>query len=92
MKILVAAALASSIALTSPPSAHADEDVLVELLQTRYVFLSRDQILEEGHKVCQLTQSGRSASSVVPDVVEDLGISVAAAAQFVATAVVELEC
>jgi uncharacterized protein DUF732 len=80
----------ASVGLAAP--AAADQEEFVRPLLARYVFLSEQQLLSEGAKVCDATQSGKPASVVTTMVRDDLGVSVSAAAQIVSTAIVELDC
>lgn len=92
MKALIAVALMLGIAITNAPSAAADESSYLRRVEVRYPYLSRQQLLAEGYKVCQFVSGSRSSSLAIPMVINDLGVSVPAAADIIATAVVELGC
>jgi hypothetical protein len=79
-------------AVTSAPVAAADETSYLQRIEPRMAQLTRDQILTEGYKVCQLTRSGHGSSDAIPMVTKDLAVSVPAAADIIAAAVVELGC
>jgi hypothetical protein len=83
-------AVAASVALAAPASA--DEEAFVRPLATRYVFLSDQQLLSEGARVCDAIASGMPAADATIMVRNDLGISVSAAGEIVSAAVVHLDC
>ncbi|MBX8689331.1 hypothetical protein A5722_01630 [Mycobacterium vulneris] len=88
MGFLVTAVTAVAFA----PVAAADENSYLQRIEPRMAQLTRDQILTEGHKVCQLTRSGHPSSDAIPIVVEDLAISVPAAVDIIIAAAGELGC
>jgi hypothetical protein len=61
-------------------------------LQTRYAFLSDQQLLSEGAKVCGNLRNGMPGSDATQMVRDDLGVSVPTAFNIVSTAIVELGC
>lgn len=83
-------AAATAVAVAAP--AAADESEFVRKLQEQYVFLSAEQLIAAGNKVCAAARSGVPASDSVMMVRNDLGISVPAAGDVVSLAVVELGC
>ena len=87
--VLVLAA-AASVALAAP--AAADQEEFVRPLATKYAFLSDQQLLSEGAKVCSALNSGMTAADAAIMVRNDLGISVSAAGDIVSAAVVDLDC
>ncbi|RAV14028.1 hypothetical protein DQP55_09375 [Mycolicibacterium sp. GF69] len=87
---LLIAAAAAAVAVAAP--AAADQSEFVRKLQERYVFLSAEQLISAGNKVCAATASGVPAADSVKMVRNDLGISVKAAGDIVALAVVEFGC
>ncbi len=74
------------------PQAAADQDEYLRKLQDRLPFLSSEQLLAEGTRICNATRQGTPASDVVVMVRDDLGLSISAAGNVVSTAVVELGC
>lgn len=83
-------AAAAAVAFAAPASA--DQSEFVRKVQSQYVFLTTDQLVATGQKVCAATTSGMPASDAVMMVRNDLGISVPAAGDVVSTAIVELGC
>ena len=91
--VTVAAAAAFAVMTASP--AQANESDYLQVLQPKYTFLSAQQLLDEGHKVCQVV--GHSGNGMIsPDtvnmVVKDLMVSTAVANDLVAVAIVDLPC
>ena len=84
------AVIAAAVAFAAP--ATASEDEFVRTLQTRYVFLSEQQLRSEGAKICGVLGSGVPASDVVIMVSNDLEASISAAGEIVSAAVVQLGC
>ncbi|MBO0678318.1 DUF732 domain-containing protein [Mycolicibacterium sp. S2-37] len=80
---------AGSLALAAPSSA--DEASYLKL-QDKFVFLTADQLLSTGYKVCQATRSGMVAPDIVNMVKRDLSAGTVPAADIVASAIVELGC
>ena len=91
MKTVLALGLLMT-AIATPPVAVADENSYVQRIEPRMAQLTRDQILTEGYRVCQLTHSGHGSSDAIPMVTKDLAVSVPAAVDIIAAAVVELGC
>jgi hypothetical protein len=89
VRVLVAVA-AAAVAFAAP--AAADENTFLKTLQTKYVFLSEEQLSSEGAKICSTLGSGVPASDAVIMVRDDLGVSISAAGEIVSLAVVELDC
>jgi hypothetical protein len=92
MKALGAVILAGGIAIGVAPVAAAGESEYLHQLQPKLAYLSTEQLLTEGYKVCRYISVGRPSADGIPMVVKDLGISVAAALNIVAAAVEELDC
>ncbi|OBI76251.1 hypothetical protein A5663_03415 [Mycobacterium sp. E740] len=84
------AAGAGAVTVAAP--AAADESEFLRQLQDQYVFLTPQQLLSAGHKVCAAAGRGVPASDSVMMVSKDLGISVPAAGDIVSLAVIELDC
>ena len=77
-------------AVMSAPQAVADEQEYLKPLQDKYVYLTAQQLLSEGNRVCAATQSGALSADTTTMVRNDLGVSVATAGEIVAAAVVRL--
>lgn len=94
MRKLVATVVSAGVglALVAAPQANADQEAYLDRVQERLAYLSRDQILTEGYKVCQMTRSGHPSTDAIPVIIRDLGVSVPAAAEIIYAAVVELGC
>lgn len=87
---VVASVLASAVTAAAP--AAADENGYLALLQPKYVFLSSQQLLDEGHKVCDAIHRGMISPDAATMVQKDLAVSVAAAVDIVGVAGVQLGC
>lgn len=72
------------------PSAAATEDEYLDGLQDRYAFLTADQLVSEGQRVCAATGSGVLAPDAAVMVRNDLGVSTDAAMKIVSGAVRDL--
>lgn len=83
-------AAATAVVLAAP--AQADQSEFVRKLQEQYVFLTAEQLIATGNKICAAAASGVPAADSVTMVRNDLGISVPAAGDIVSLAVVELGC
>ena len=82
--------IAGSVAAASP--AGADQGEFLRLMLPKYAYLNSQQLLREGAVACQITRSGRPASDAVPVVAKDLKISISAAGDIIAAALVYLPC
>jgi hypothetical protein len=80
---------AAALAVAAPASA--DEASYLKL-QDKFAFLTAEQLLSAGHKVCQATRSGMVAPDIVNMVKRDLNAGTAPATDIVAGAIVELDC
>ncbi|KUI06608.1 hypothetical protein AU191_23575 [Mycolicibacterium acapulense] len=83
---------ATAIAVAFAAPAGADQAEFVRKLQEMYVFLSADQLIAAGNKVCANASRGVPAAESMLMVREDLGVSVTAAADIVSIAINELGC
>ncbi|MEO3759658.1 DUF732 domain-containing protein [Mycobacterium sp. B14F4] len=88
---LAAAALAVCAVSTAAPAGAQDADYLW-LLQDRYRFLSPEQLLSEGYKVCAVIDQGVGSRYAAEMVQQDLGVSPSASMDIVSAATVELGC
>lgn len=89
---VAALAIALGTAVATAPTAGADETGYLQRLQSRLAYLTTQQLLTEGHKICQFTHSGHPSSDAIPMVTKDLAISVPAAVDIIVAAGVELGC
>jgi hypothetical protein len=87
---VVATALAFAIMAAAP--AAADESEYLRLLQPKYAFLSSQQLLAEGQKVCEAIHRGMISPDAANMVQKDLTVSVPVSVDIVSTAAVELGC
>lgn len=92
MKTLVAVTVAIGFAIGFAPVASADDGDYLEQLQPKLTFLTKDQLLNEGYRVCRYVSVGRPSSDAIPVVMNDLRVSVAAAYAIVPAAVEHLNC
>ncbi|HEX2286862.1 MAG TPA: hypothetical protein VHI10_18900 [Mycobacterium sp.] len=89
IRVLIAV-VATALAVAAP--AAADEAEYLHLVQPKYTFLSAEQLLSEGIKVCKASRAGMLSPDAVQMVQKDLAVSVGAAGDIVAAAVVTLDC
>lgn len=82
----------SVIAVAFAAPAAADQAEFVRKLQQQYVFLSADQLIAVGNKVCANAARGVPAADSMLMVREQLGVSVEAAVDIVSLSVSELGC
>src|SRR4051812_41179539 len=86
MRSLSAVVLAAGIgvAIGLAPPAQAGESEYLGRVQYKLAYLSTDQLLTEGHKVCDLILRGNPSPAAIPMVTKDLQpISVAAAVDII---------
>jgi hypothetical protein len=97
LRVLIAVvitALAFTVMAAEPPAQASESDYLA-VVQPRFSFLSAQQLLAEGRKVCAAighTGNGMIAPDAVKMVYNDLQVSMAVAGDLVAAAVVYLPC
>jgi hypothetical protein len=87
---VVATVLASTVMAAAP--AAADESTYLQLLAPKYVFLSTQQLLDEGHKVCDAIHRGMISPDAANMVQKDLAVSLAVGVDIVGAAGVQLGC
>ena len=87
---VVSSALAFAVTTAAP--AAADEHDYLRLLQPKYIYLSAQQLLDEGHKVCRVLSAGTISPDATTMVQKDLTVSLATAEDIVDTAAVQLGC
>ena len=85
------AALVAGIAVAAASPASADETDYLRL-KDRLTFLTTQQLLSEGYRVCGAIDNGMISPDAVDMVSKDLAVSVDAALDFVSAAVGELGC
>jgi hypothetical protein len=84
-------ALATGIAVgIAAPAAASESDYL--RLKDTLTFLTTQQLLSEGYRVCGAIHNGVRSTDVVNMVMNDLGVPVNAALDMVAAAAVDLSC
>ncbi len=88
--VAVAATAVTAMGLAAPAGAQ-DADYLW-LLQDRYRFLTPEQLLSEGYKVCAVIDQGVGSRYAAEMVQQDLGVSPGASMDIVSAATVELGC
>ena len=84
------AVAATTVGFAAP--AAADSDTYLQTLQTRYAYLSEQQLLSAGHQACATARSGVPASDNVIKVSKDLGVSTSAAWGIVIASINHLGC
>ncbi|TPG35861.1 DUF732 domain-containing protein [Mycolicibacterium hodleri] len=92
MKPLLAVTLALGIAVGAAPTAAASQGHYLEQLQPRITYLTSEQLLTEGYKVCRYVGVGRPTADAIPMVMNDLRVTVSAAMDIIPAAVEELDC
>jgi hypothetical protein len=89
--IAVIAITSASAGIAAAP-AQADQGEYLEKLQPLYVYLTPQQLLTEGQRVCAVKNAGADSMAAIDMVVNDFSVSVATAADIVSTAVAKLDC
>lgn len=90
LKLTCAAAAAAVAAIVSAPGAAASEDGYLHGLQDRYRFLTPQQLLTEGYRVCAVTDAGTLSPDAAAMVMRDLEVNVGVAMDVVSGAVINL--
>jgi hypothetical protein len=90
--IVLRVMIAGSASLAFAAPAAADEAEYLHELQPSYLYLSPQELLSEGMKVCQVARTALPAPNIVVMVQRDLKVSVTTAGDIVAAAVVQLDC
>ena len=92
-RVLIAGvASVSAFAVMAAAPAQADEATYLQQLLPKYTSLNPQQLLAEGDRVCQAERSGIPSADIVKMVYNDLAVSMAAAADIVHAAIVDLGC
>jgi hypothetical protein len=89
---LAAAALLAFAVGAAAPAAADEADEYLWLLKDRYRFLSPEQLLSEGYKVCAVIDQGVGSRHAAEMVQQDLDVSPSASLDIVSAATVELGC
>jgi hypothetical protein len=92
MKTMLVAVLAAGVAIGVAPPAAAEESAYLNQLSPRLTFLSTEQLLTEGYRVCRYVAVGRPTADAIPMVMKDLQTSVSAALDIISAAVQQLDC
>ena len=90
--MIAGVASVSAFAVMVAAPAQADEATYLQRLASKYAYLSPQQLLDEGYRVCQAERSGIPSPDSVKMVYEDLAVSMTAAVDIVMAAAVELSC
>ena len=90
--VVTGAASALAFAVTAAAPAVASESEYLRALQPKYVFLTAQQLLDEGYKVCNAIHGGMISPDAANMVQKDLSVSLAAAVDIVGAAAVQLGC
>ena len=92
-RVLIAGvASVSAFAVMVAAPAQADEATYLQRLASKYTYLSPQQLLDVGYRVCEAERSGIASPESVKMVYEDLAVSMTAAVDIVMAATVELGC
>ena len=83
---------ALAFALISAAPAGATENEYLRLLEPKYQFLTRQQLLTEAQRVCDAVGRGMVSPDISNMVVKDLSSSLAAAVDITSTAIVQFGC
>lgn len=83
-----AAVAALGVVLAAP--AAASEDGYLHQLQDRYTFLTAQQLLSEGQRVCAATSVGVKSPDAANMIRKDLGVSMGPAMDIVSAAILNL--
>jgi Protein of unknown function (DUF732) len=92
MKALISAVLVAVSCVVAAAPAHADPAEYLQILDDKYSYLSPQQALAEGYKVCAALHHGKISPQAVDMVQKDLGVSVPVGLDIVAAASVGLGC
>ena len=92
-RVLIAGvASVSAFAVMVAAPAQANEATYLQRLAPKYTFLSPQQLLAAGHRVCQVENSGNFSANAVRMVYNELGVSMTVANDIVGVAVSDLGC
>ncbi|MDT5340464.1 MAG: hypothetical protein QOD90_5969 [Mycobacterium sp.] len=76
----------------APPAAAAGQADYLAQLQPRFAYLTADQLLAEGFKVCRYVSAGRATPGAVNMVQSDLVVNELVASAIVAAAIANFGC
>jgi hypothetical protein len=86
IRIAGAVSVLVGAAVLSAPSAAAGETEYLSKLQDRYEFLTPQQLLAEGHRVCAAERAGALSPAKTTMVMNDLAVSTNTALEIVSAA------
>jgi len=92
MRALISSVFLAVASAVAAAPAHADSAEYLQLLDDKYAYLSEQQLLAEGHKVCATLHRGTASPPAVSMVQKDLGVSTTVALDVVAAAFAALSC
>lgn len=81
----VVSAIAAAVLVSAPTAAATPDEYLLEL-QDRYAFLTPQQLLDAGNKVCAAEQNGSLSPDLTAMVQRDLNVSTNTALEIVSAA------
>jgi hypothetical protein len=90
--LIAGAASVSACAVMAAGPAHADEATYLQKLLPYYTYLSPQQVLAEGYRVCRAERGDSGSANAVDMVYKDLGVSINVANDVVRAAAVDLGC
>ena len=90
--LIAIAATAPAYMVMAAAPAQADESEYLEKLVPKYVYLSPEQLLNEGYRVCRAVDSGLGSGDAIDMVRRDLSVNMAPAYDIATTAITALEC
>jgi hypothetical protein len=82
--------IVASLAFAAPAAASTAD--YLSAVQPWYTNVTTEQLLSEGMRVCSAVRGGMTSPQAVQMVLDDLGVSMQAAGDIVAAAVVHLDC
>lgn len=85
-------AILTAVTATCAPGAAADEGDYLHHLAPLYKFLSEEQLLSEGRRICDANHSGQNSYDSIVMVMNDLKVSGGVAQNIVITANIHLGC
>lgn len=91
-RVVIAGSGALALALVAATPARASEASYLALLQPKYAYLTTEQLLDEGSRVCAAIDRRTPTHDVVSMVQRDLGVSVSTALDIMSVSVSQLDC
>lgn len=90
LRVTLVGTAITALGLVVAAPAAASEDAYLRDLQDRYTFLTAEQLISEGQRVCAVTGAGALSPDAATMVMNDLGVSVGPAMDIVSGAVLSL--